>query len=101
MVTARPTHPPVVRQGSPAPPKIPPVAQGNEKGPPSPQDLGYYSSQMADVNLNSEKGPQTAGMGYMPEQYQYLQAQVGAPGKVISCLLLPTEQTDDVCLLVS
>lgn len=54
-------------------------SQSSEKGPPSP-DLGYLASQMADVNMNSEKGPQTAPMSYLPEQYQYMQAQSGAPG---------------------
>lgn len=57
-------------------PALPP--QGSEKGP-SP-DLSYYASQLTDVTLNQEKGPITAGMSYMPEQYQYLQAQVGPTG---------------------
>lgn len=52
--------------------------QGSEKGPSSP-DLGYYASHLTSVNSNSEKGPSDA-MPYMPEQYQYLQAQVGSPG---------------------
>lgn len=53
-------------------------AQGNEKGP-SP-DLAYYASHLTDVAPNQEKGPNPAGMSYMPEQYQYLQAQVGPTG---------------------
>lgn len=61
----------------PAFPSLPP--QGNDKGPPSP-DLAYYASHLTDVASNQEKGPQTAGMSYMPEQYQYLQAQVGPSG---------------------
>lgn len=71
-------HPPE----TPAPAQTPtmtkkPVIQvrSNEKGP----DLGYYASHLTDVNMNSEKGP-TEPMQYMPEQYQYLQAQVGSPG---------------------
>lgn len=53
-----------------------PVVQtrGSEKGP----DLGYYANRLTDVNMNSDKGP-SEPMQYMPEQYQYLQAQ-GSPG---------------------
>lgn len=55
-------------------PSLPP--QGNDKGP-SP-DLAYYASHLTDVASNQEKGPITAGMSYMPEQYQYMQAQAQA-----------------------
>lgn len=64
---------------------LPPVTrtsqsvQGSEKGPSVP-DLAYYASQLTDVASNQEKGPITAGMSYLPEQYQYLQAQVGPAG---------------------
>lgn len=60
----------------PAYPSLPP--QGTEKGP-SP-DLAYYASQLTDVAANQEKGPITAPMSYMPEQYQYMQAQSGPQG---------------------
>lgn len=53
--------------------------QGNEKGPSQP-DLAYYASQLTNVNMNSEKGPNTDAMSYLPEQYQYMQAQMGTPG---------------------
>lgn len=52
--------------------------RSSEKGPSS-SDLGYYGSRLTDVNPNSEKGP-TDQMVYMPDQYSYLQAQVGSPG---------------------
>lgn len=52
--------------------------QGSEKGPSS-ADLSYYASHLTSVNSNSDKGPSDA-IPYMPEQYQYLQAQAGAPG---------------------
>lgn len=74
--TILPKQPEANPPTKPAPPQIPIVPpQGNEKGP----DLGYYASHLTDVNMNSEKGP-SEPMQYMPEQYQYLQAQVGQPG---------------------
>lgn len=82
-----PNHPPPPPR-APAPAYVPttttttaraPAARtdirGNEKGP----DLGYYASHLTDVNRNRDKGP-TDAVPYMPEQYQYLQAQVGSPG---------------------
>lgn len=84
-----PNHPPPPPR-APAPPPTPvpaptitttrsPVVRtetrGSEKGP----DLGYYASHLTDVNMNRDKGP-TDAMPYMPEQYQYLQSQVGVPG---------------------
>lgn len=35
---------------------------------------------MTDVHMNSEKGPNTDALSYLPEQYQYLQAQMATPG---------------------
>lgn len=55
--------------------RAPVVQIGSEKGP----DLGYYANRLTDVSMNSQKGPNEP-MQYMPEQYQYLQAQVGSPG---------------------
>lgn len=60
---------PIQPQGSP---------RGSEKGP-SQADYSYYAHQLTDVNPNSEKGPLTDAMSYMPEQYNYMQA-VGQPG---------------------
>lgn len=69
-------HPPKPPASAPATTKTPVIqSRSNEKGP----DLGYYASHLTDVNMNSEKGP-TEPMQYMPEPYQYLQAQVGTPG---------------------
>lgn len=42
--------------------------------------MAYYASHLTDVASNQEKGPITAGMSYMPEQYQYMQAQSGPIG---------------------
>lgn len=75
--TRSPVHTPATTERvSRAFPSLPP--QGTEKGPPP--DLGYYAGRLVDVAPNQEKGPITAGMSYMPEQYQYLQAQVGPAG---------------------
>lgn len=64
------TEPPVQVPNPPRP--------SSEKGPPSPPtDLRYYASQLTDVS-GSDKGP--SGVSYMPEQYQYLQAQTGPVG---------------------
>lgn len=56
-----------------------PHLPSSEKGP-SPSDYSYFSNQLADVNSNPEKGPNTDAMSFSPEQYSYLQAQLGAPG---------------------
>lgn len=61
------------------PPAARPHAPSSEKGP-SPSDYSYFSNQLTDVNPNSEKGPNTDAMSFSPEQYSYLQAQLGAPG---------------------
>lgn len=63
--TTTTTRAPVIRTGS----------QGYEKGP----DLGYYAHHLTNVNMNTDKGPPDT-MPYMPEPYQYLQAQVGSRG---------------------
>lgn len=83
-------HPRVIpnRPSPPPPPFIPlatttttttraPVTRtrGSEKGP----DLGYYASHLTNVNPNTDKGPPDT-MPYIPEPYQYLQAQVGSRG---------------------
>lgn len=52
--------------------------QGSEKGP-SASELSYYASQLTDV-ASGDKGPATAGLSYLPEQYQYMQAQTGPIG---------------------
>lgn len=74
VITQPPPLPPV--QTTTSAPVVP--SRGSEKGPSSPE-LGYYGGRLVDVNPNSEKGP-TEPMSYIPEQYQYLQAQVGLPG---------------------
>lgn len=50
-------------------------------------DMTLYSQQLADVLSSSDKGP--SGPSFLPDQFQYLQAQVGpagargAPGSII------------------
>lgn len=73
----------VPRVAPPATTIRPPVVQssagtqGNEKGPSQP-DLAYYASQLTNANMNSEKGPITDAMAYLPEHF--MQAQMGTPG---------------------
>lgn len=72
----QPPQPPAAAATTTTTTKAPIVqTRGSEKGP----ELGYYANRLTDVNMNSEKGP-SEPMQYMPEQYQYLQAQVGVPG---------------------
>lgn len=41
-------------------------------------DMTFYSRQLADVLSSSDKGP--SGPSFIPDQFQYLQAQVGPVG---------------------
>lgn len=57
---------------------VPAARPSSEKGPPSPPtDFRYYAGQLTDVS-GGDKGP--SGVPYLPEQYQYLQAQSGPVG---------------------
>lgn len=40
--------------------------------------MTHYSRQLADVLANTDKGP--SGPSFLPDQFQYLQAQVGPVG---------------------
>lgn len=40
--------------------------------------MTFYSRQLADVLSSSDKGP--SGPSFIPDQFQYLQAQVGPVG---------------------
>lgn len=54
--------------GVPGPPGLP----GNHP------DTSYYARQLADVLSSSDKGP--SAPAFLPEQFQYLQAQIGPVG---------------------
>lgn len=60
--------------GSPGQPGVPgtPGLAGNHP------DTSYYARQLADVLSSSDKGP--SAPAFLPEQFQYLQAQVGPVG---------------------
>lgn len=45
-----------------------------------PPDMTYYSRQLADVLSSSDKGPSSGSSSFLPDQFQYLQAQVGPVG---------------------